>query len=238
MSPTLTSKENVSKKSHIASESLGLEFISTRAPSLFELIFKDEFYLRMLFMVFEEFVCQFANCGEGTCKAPPKGTLFPPFDCECNPGWKKIELFNITLPPCLLPNCTLNLDCGSSPTPPPPPPLLPPLLPPQIPPINFSDPCNYTFCGDGSCVRTDPGYICKCNEGAANLLNLPGLLCAKPCSLGADCSGLHLWQAPPSLSEAPNLGSNGSDRNFSRNFAKNQLLLTVLLLLSTFIPWT
>ena len=42
--------------------------------------------------------------------------------------------------------------------------------------------CSYTLCGDGSCVRTDgPGYICKCNEGSANLLNMSGLACVKPC---------------------------------------------------------
>ncbi|KAJ8637698.1 hypothetical protein MRB53_011965 [Persea americana] len=183
-----------------------------------------------------ESICESVNCGQGQCKAE-NGTLFPSFECECLPGWKKVEIGPITLPPCVLPNCTINFDCGSvSPSPSPPP---APLLPSAI---SFLDPCSYTLCGDGSCVRTDGlGYICKCNEGSANLLNMSGLACVKPCSLGADCYNLNIrpfgpQEPPPSLSDAPNSRKDGWPK-VDGSFARDQPVPTILLLLATFIPW-
>lgn len=48
--------------------------------------------------------CQFINCGEGVCKASNETLLG--FDCECNPGWKKIHVGVglLTIPTCV-PNC-------------------------------------------------------------------------------------------------------------------------------------
>ncbi|XXG56037.1 hypothetical protein AAC387_Pa03g3559 [Persea americana] len=150
---------------------------------------------------------------------------------NCGQGQCKAE--NGTLFPSF--ECTINFDCGSVSPSPPPAPLLPPA-------ISFLDPCSYTLCGDGSCVRTDgPGYICKCNEGSANLLNMSGLACVKPCSLGADCYNLNIGpfgpqEPPPSLSDAPNSRKDGWPKG-DGSFARDQPVPTILLLLATFIPW-
>ena len=48
-------------------------------------------------------VCAVIYCGQGVCKASNDSLLG--FDCECNPGWKKIQIGPLTFPSCLLPNC-------------------------------------------------------------------------------------------------------------------------------------
>lgn len=45
-------------------------------------------------------VCAFVNCGQGSCIASSTG-----FDCECYPGWKKIQIGVLTFPSCVVPNC-------------------------------------------------------------------------------------------------------------------------------------
>ncbi|RVW28956.1 hypothetical protein CK203_094780 [Vitis vinifera] len=35
------------------------------------------------------------------------------FDCECNPGWKKIRIGALTFPSCIVPNYMFNVDCLS-----------------------------------------------------------------------------------------------------------------------------
>lgn len=47
-------------------------------------------------------MCEFVDCGEGRCIAS-NGVLG--FDCECNPGWKKIRIGALTFPSCIVPNC-------------------------------------------------------------------------------------------------------------------------------------
>ncbi|KAH7547338.1 hypothetical protein FEM48_Zijuj01G0299100 [Ziziphus jujuba var. spinosa] len=77
----------------------------------------------------QEIVCAAINCGQGTCKASNASLLG--FDCECYPGWKKIQIGPLTFPSCLLPNCTVDFQCGKGsppPSPPPPPVSLPPPL--------------------------------------------------------------------------------------------------------------
>ncbi|KAF8389027.1 hypothetical protein HHK36_025712 [Tetracentron sinense] len=57
-----------------------------------------------------DIACAVVNCGQGTCKAS-NATLLG-FDCECNPGWKKIQIGPLTFPSCLVPNsCSLTW-CG------------------------------------------------------------------------------------------------------------------------------
>ncbi|CAK7356629.1 unnamed protein product [Dovyalis caffra] len=138
-------------------------------------------------------VCATTNCGQGTCKA--SNTSFPGFDCECNSGWKKMQIGPLTFPPCVVPNCTFDLGCGNGAPPAPPPPPPPPSPPP---PFNLFDPCNIlVWCGDGTCVPNGSGHICQCNDGSANVLNATDLACFKQCYLGADCNGLVFGNSPP-----------------------------------------
>ncbi|XWS20358.1 hypothetical protein CRYUN_Cryun31cG0094600 [Craigia yunnanensis] len=84
-------------------------------------------YLLVMLMMEDvaDIVCSFINCGQGTCKASNNSLLG--FDCECNPGWRKIQIGPLTFPTCLIPNCTVDFHCGNeSPSAPPPPASLPP----------------------------------------------------------------------------------------------------------------
>ncbi|XP_034696500.1 uncharacterized protein LOC117922477 [Vitis riparia] len=74
-------------------------------------------------------MCEFVDCGEGRCIAS-NGVLG--FDCECNPGWKKIRIGPLTFPSCVVPNCTLDLQCGKGVSSPPPSPTPASLLPPSF----------------------------------------------------------------------------------------------------------
>ncbi|KAG7997938.1 hypothetical protein I3843_01G233100 [Carya illinoinensis] len=134
--------------------------------------------------------CALINCGEGTCKASNASTLIG-FDCECNPGWKKTQIGPLTFPSCVVPNCTVDFQCGKGSTSPPPAPLVP--LPP---PLNLPNPCALVWCGDGTCVSNGTAYTCECNEGSQNLLNLKGRACFKQCYWGADCNSLGFGPAP------------------------------------------
>ncbi|RVW77605.1 hypothetical protein CK203_042973 [Vitis vinifera] len=50
-------------------------------------------------------MCEFVDCGEGRCIAS-NGVLG--FDCECNPGWKKIRIGALTFPSCIVPTVSLS----------------------------------------------------------------------------------------------------------------------------------
>ncbi|CAN6707045.1 unnamed protein product [Malus baccata var. baccata] len=72
-----------------------------------------------------DIVCELVHCGQGVCKVSNETLLG--FDCECNPGWKKIPIGPFTYPACVIPNCTVNFQCDGSASPPPPPaPVVPP----------------------------------------------------------------------------------------------------------------
>ncbi|KAF8400730.1 hypothetical protein HHK36_014030 [Tetracentron sinense] len=171
--------------------------------------------------------CALVNCGKGTCEAS-NGTLLG-FDCKCNPGWKKIQIGPLSFPSCIVPNCTLDFECGSE-TPPPPPPPVPSFLPP----LNFSEPCGLTWCGDGTCVANGTGSICKCNEGSANLMDLPDLACFKQCYFGADCNGLGFGQnaLPPTSPNTSDSTRNGASEVLK--FSCRQHALTILLVVAIF----
>ncbi|WCJ40650.1 hypothetical protein M5689_021562 [Euphorbia peplus] len=142
-------------------------------------------------------ICELIYCGEGTCKLT---TAIPFFECDCYPGWIKIQIGPLTFPSCLLPNCTLNQQCGNGSPPPPPPPA--PLIPP---PINLTDPCNLVWCAEGSCLPNGNGHTCQCNPGSTNLINNTELPCFQECFLGADCTDLGILPPPPP-SPPPNSG--------------------------------
>ncbi|XP_077225117.1 uncharacterized protein LOC143859721 [Tasmannia lanceolata] len=182
-------------------------------------------------------LCAVVNCGEGTCQASSNGSNLP-IDCECKQGWKQIEIGSFTLPPCVLPNCTIDFDCGSASPPPPPSPI------PLLPPVNLSDPCNYTFCGDGICAKTTafPFFSCNCKEGSANLLNLTSMACMKQCYFGVDCHNLGFGLGappPPVSSNGSNSGSNSNQAGSREgsNSSRHNVVLVIVLFLAIFIPW-
>ncbi|KAI5602496.1 hypothetical protein BDE02_01G159600 [Populus trichocarpa] len=158
-------------------------------------------YILMAVMIFSLLfmctgdVCALINCGQGTCKASNASLLG--FECECNSGWKKIEIGPLTFPSCVIPNCTIDLGCGNGASPPP--------AASQPPPFNLSNPCNLVWCGEGTCVANGTGHICQCNEGSSNLRNETDLACFKQCSFGEDCIGLLLGMllSPPSVQLPP-----------------------------------
>ncbi|XP_041019136.1 delta and Notch-like epidermal growth factor-related receptor [Juglans microcarpa x Juglans regia] len=178
-------------------------------------------------------VCALINCGEGTCKASNASVLG--FDCECNPGWKKMQLGPLTFPSCVVPNCTVDFQCGKGSTSPPPPPA--PLVPP---PLNLSNPCALVWCGDGTCVTNGTGYTCECNEGSQNLLNLKGNACFKQCYLGADCNSLGFGPAPSPSASPRSTRPTGVDGGSSEApiCLRSLHALTTIILALIFLPWT
>ncbi|XP_022883584.1 uncharacterized protein LOC111400399 [Olea europaea var. sylvestris] len=115
-------------------------------------------------------VCKNVDCGIGLCIA--SNNSITGYECICSPDWNRI--FPVPFSPCAFPNCALNFQCGNGAPPPPTPPLLP------LPPINFTDPCNLVWCGDGTCIANGTSHYCQCFDGFTNLLNLTGMLdCCK-----------------------------------------------------------
>ncbi|KAL4195334.1 hypothetical protein AMTRI_Chr05g64110 [Amborella trichopoda] len=199
-------------------------------------------------------VCKLVDCAQGTCNK--SNELLEPFKCVCFPGWKNLQIGPLSgFLPCVIPNCTLDLSCGET-APPPPFPLLPP-------PINLSDPCSYTSCGEGKCVRiNETSHMCECNPGSANLLNATNLPCFKQCSLGADCKGIGFGPGatsppppppppPPSMATSPPPSTSGSDNNGGapgdgqqaavgttfKDFFQHLEYLILLMCMALYIPW-
>ncbi|XP_059459273.1 uncharacterized protein LOC132188755 [Corylus avellana] len=178
----------------------------------------------------QDAVCAIINCGQGTC-IPSTASIIG-FDCECNPGWKKIQIGPLTFPSCVVPNCTLDFQCGNA-SPAPPPPLVPPVLP-SLP--NLTNPCALVWCGDGTCMANGAGYTCNCNEGSSNLMNLTGLACFKPCYFGADCNDLSLGSPPTSSSSSRNDIDHGGSSGVP-NCLRSLHTLSTIMLAVIFITW-
>ncbi|GMY34114.1 delta and Notch-like epidermal growth factor-related receptor [Fagus crenata] len=175
------------------------------------------------------------NCGQGTYKASNASLLG--FECECNPGWTTIQIGPLSFPSCVIPNCTIDFQCGKG-TPAPSPPAAP-VLP------NPNNPCALVWCGDGTCVTNGTGYKCQCNDGSANLLNSQALACFKECYLGGDCNGLELGlifphQSSPLPPPPPPLSSSTSSRDGSKeipNCSRSSHALTTIMLAAIFLTW-
>ncbi|XP_043700933.1 uncharacterized protein LOC122651565 isoform X2 [Telopea speciosissima] len=158
---------------------------------------------------FKDVGCHLISCGEGTCKS--SSNSFLGFECECNLGWKKIQIGSLSFPSCVVPNCTVDFECGSNTTTPSPPPPPPPAS--LLPPLNSSDPCALTWCGDGTCIANGTGHICSCHEGSSNLFNRTNLSCFKQCSLGGDCTSLGFNLPSPSSTSSSSSSSPVSVQN-------------------------
>ncbi|KAJ8485847.1 hypothetical protein OPV22_018332 [Ensete ventricosum] len=130
-------------------------------------------------------ICSKNLCGKGTCESAPLHAFG--FVCNCDPGWTQFHIGDhLRFLPCIIPKCSINLPCqnesmaqASSPSPTPHPDEL----------ISLLDPCLYSFCGDGTCVKTSTfGHRCDCKEGFSNLLNKSSLPCYRDCSVDNSCN--------------------------------------------------
>ncbi|XP_038984842.1 neurogenic locus notch homolog protein 3-like [Phoenix dactylifera] len=169
--------------------------------------------------------CANVDCGKGTCNASVDQGLG--FVCECNPGWSQFHVGDsFRFSPCVIPNCSINYSCSNhSETPAPSPPT----------PSNSSmlDPCFWSYCGGGTCVKTSSfDHRCECQEGFSNLLNETRLPCYRDCSLGADCANLGITLSNATTpSSPPSLSDNGS--SFAGDsFAPTNLLWLLVLMIS------
>ncbi|XP_031475026.1 uncharacterized protein LOC116247168 [Nymphaea colorata] len=146
--------------------------------------------------------CSGVQCGKGTCI--PTSHQIIPYACECEEGWTKLfrsSAFDFL--PCVIPNCTVDFSCTKPP--------IPALAPTDR--LNFSifDPCTYTYCGEGECVRTSNLFHrCDCREGYANLLNVTIFPCLSECFLTAECSSVGLF-GNHSSSDSPSISPGSSN---------------------------
>ncbi|XP_038985603.1 slit homolog 2 protein-like [Phoenix dactylifera] len=147
-------------------------------------------------------VCNGKDCGQGTCK--PSDSMFG-YVCECKPNWSHFHIGNhLRFLPCIIPECSINYSCSNESS-----------APAPSPPPNFPifDPCHWSYCGGGTCVKTSTfHHRCECNDGYFNLLNVSSLPCIKNCSLGIDCAekGILTNASFPSLSQFPTGSSSDS----------------------------
>ncbi|XP_026397855.1 uncharacterized protein LOC113293431 isoform X2 [Papaver somniferum] len=166
-------------------------------------------------------VCKGVDCVQGKCK--PSNRLLLPFDCDCNPGWKKLQFGDLTWPICMVPNCTMNFDCGGIPVP-----------TPTLPPQNTTATC--LWCGDGTCVKDGDADVCQCSQGSANLLNKKDLPCFKECSFGADCINLGFDFGSPPAPGTENGQGSGSAHDAPSSTGARQTL-TTLVVVGAFLSW-
>nr|CAD1819813.1 unnamed protein product [Ananas comosus var. bracteatus] len=150
-------------------------------------------------------ICKSVECGRGTCRVVAEnGTAFGfefgfGFECECEPGWAQLRFDrgdHLGFLPCVIPNCTFDSACYNDSIP------YKPLIPP--PHTSIFDPCLWSFCGSGTCVRTaEFEHRCECRQGFSNLLNIPSLPCFRECKLRADCPALGFTLTNTSTTTSP-----------------------------------
>lgn len=143
-------------------------------------------------------LCQEINlCGKGNCLASNDSAFG--YTCECDSGWKQSgdqDDKSLKFLPCVIPNCSFNNNCVNASAPPP---------NNDKPTSSFLDPCFWTDCGGGKCVKTSAfKSTCECGDGYYNLFNATNFPCYKQCAFGADCStlGISLGNTSTSTSTA------------------------------------
>ncbi|KAL4333452.1 hypothetical protein GQ457_07G032020 [Hibiscus cannabinus] len=173
--------------------------------------------------------CSIIDCGQGTCQASSNSLLG--FECLCKPGWKKFQTGPFTFPLCLIPNCTIDFQCGQGS------PSLPPASFP--PPANQTSHCDLVWCGDGECVSNGTGHICQCRQGSENLFNSSALACFKPCYFGADCQALDLpfGNPPPPPASSNNPGSYDNGLKDVPSCSGTPRGLTVIMVVAACLTW-
>ncbi|PWA46670.1 hypothetical protein CTI12_AA504440 [Artemisia annua] len=164
----------------------------------------------MLFcLVKKDDACTKVDCGHGKCVIDSVGFGLLTH-CECDAGWKTIQVGPMPIGACVVPNCNLDFSCGGKNPP------TPPFTAP-----NFTSPgCNFVWCGDGDCAlnATGTGHICQCHERAANLFDNPENICIQQCYLDGDCGHLGLLPPPPPppSSATPGGGKNNAPYSLTK----------------------
>ncbi|XP_068635944.1 uncharacterized protein [Aristolochia californica] len=174
--------------------------------------------------------CQGIECGKGTCKESSNHTI--PFVCECDRGWKRIHTDNDFLfLPCVVPDCDFDFSCTNTTSP-------APSVPDHPTNHSFFDPCDWSYCGQGSCMKTDEfKHKCECREGYANLLNITYFPCFSECSLEGECKNIGIGLTNRSSpSSTPNL-SESSQNYASSRVPKNLLWSTILMISLAIASW-
>ncbi|XP_077240182.1 uncharacterized protein LOC143881070 [Tasmannia lanceolata] len=185
-------------------------------------------------------VCETAVCGEGNCRISSNNTFG--FACECNRGWTQFHIADhLQFLPCVVPNCTFNSSCTRAVTP-----VTPsPATSPEPTNHSFFDPCEWAYCGEGSCQKTSTStffkHTCECNQGYSNLLNITSYPCFSECSLGAECADLGIGltnRSATSASSPPSLSDSGNSENRAcSNLPANLLWSAVLTISMAMVPW-
>ncbi|KDP23650.1 hypothetical protein JCGZ_23483 [Jatropha curcas] len=142
-------------------------------------------------------ICDLVQCGKGKCIANIKYPLG--YICKCETGWNRTTDDNLNnnlqFLPCVIPTCKLKYK-GCQVAPP---------TPPATPvPLNTSifDPCNWIYCGEGTCTKNSTfTHFCTCKSGFTNLFKIPFFPCYSNCSLGSDCSKLGITVAKSLLTD-------------------------------------
>ncbi|KAK1271788.1 hypothetical protein QJS04_geneDACA007510 [Acorus gramineus] len=188
--------------------------------------------LCLVLVVTDEICNKSVECGKGTCKSSMDFTFG--FACECDQGWSQFsDKFRYL--PCVVPNCTMNYSCSH--------PGEPPATAPE-PPSNHSifDPCSWSYCGHGTCVKTSTfSHRCDCKTGYANLLNITNLPCLAECSLGGNCARLGIGlsnstgSTPPSTSVSSQSNSAYSIHTLKLGLPETSWLIMPLLSLAMVI---
>ncbi|XP_019706850.2 uncharacterized protein [Elaeis guineensis] len=157
-------------------------------------------------------ICDGVECGRGTCQVSANAMFG--FECKCDPGWTQFGFQDhLRFLPCIMPNCTFDYACYND--------SMAQAAQPLPKPADFSffDPCFWSLCGNGTCVRKSGfGHHCQCNEGFSNLLNVTSLPCFRDCTLGADCINLGFTLSNSSYPSSPNFSkipSEGSSTAYS-----------------------
>lgn len=187
-----------------------------------------------LFNIGGGLACDLAKCLRGTCV---NSSSFPFYKCDCNAGWK--SPFGTSWLPCILPNCSIDLNCANRSNPH----SAPPPLVPRV--GGVFDICSFPVCGNGLCIQdtsgnhSRDGYECKCDTGYVNLRNKTDGYCIHKCSIGADCTNLNLpiggtaHTPPPPLppSPPPPVSSNQNSHQGQVKNSQSGLMIAATLVL-------
>ncbi|KAK4759370.1 hypothetical protein SAY87_022501 [Trapa incisa] len=163
--------------------------------------------------------CDGVQCGKGKCVS---NSSYPfVFVCECDSGWKRTRLDNeddLRFLPCVIPSCSVQYSCMPAPAP----------LPPVPYNTSFFDPCYWSYCGGGTCIKSSSSSssphdrICQCNPGYTNLMNISVFPCFNDCAIGSDCSKLGIKVANSS-------STPGSSDSYAHTSLPGKLLWVTLL---------
>ncbi|KAK4755483.1 hypothetical protein SAY87_009240 [Trapa incisa] len=165
--------------------------------------------------------CDGVQCGKGKC-VPDTGYPYA-FVCQCDSGWKRTRLDNedaLKFLPCVIPSCSVQYSCMPAPAP----------LPPVPYNTSFFDPCYWSYCGGGTCIKSSSSSsphdrICQCDPGYTNLMNVSVFPCFNDCAIGSDCSKLGIKVADSTSTP----GSSSASDSYAHTSLPGKLLWATVL---------